>query len=415
MFDYSDIVQVDLEASSLCNAECPSCGRRASGGIKNTIMKETFVTIAQAKEWFPEDFVKQLRMLTMCGNYGDSMTNPDLIPILRYFRSVNPDIQFYMNTNASGRDPQFWQDLGNIFKHRGTLVFSVDGLEDTNWIYRKGTHWNKIISAMTNYISTGADARWEFLVFRHNQHQIEEATALSKELGFKQFYAKKAMGFHDFTDSAGKRQHSMRVHGTEGQFQYTIQAPIDVDLERKKWDSTIDTPKDPIDPESGYLQDIQWQLSQSVVPKQRIEWHHKRSTQDNTIDNTLPLSDYDKQLSESDINCEAIATKKIFVNSYGLVFPCCYLASIYDDDYSQGDTVVPLKAFIDKYGEESISLQHNPLKDIIDSEIYTTGYIETFEDRDIRNKRLKACSVFCGKDPHVHATLKSLKTENNLI
>tara|TARA_R110000823_G_scaffold58648_1_gene141145 strand:- start:831 stop:1055 length:225 start_codon:yes stop_codon:yes gene_type:complete len=74
-----------------------------------------------------------------------------------------------------------------------------------------------------------------------------------------------------------------------------------------------------------------------------------------------------------------------------------------------------LKAFIDKYGEESISLQHNPLKDIIDSEIYTTGYIETFEDRDIRNKRLKACSVFCGKDPHVHATLKSLKTENNLI
>ena len=117
MFDYGEIRQLDLEASSLCNAECPSCGRRASGGLKNTIMTETYVSLDQAKEWFTEDFIKGLHMLSMCGNYGDSMTNPDLIPILRYFRSINPDIRLYMNTNASGRDAEFWQDLGNIFKH----------------------------------------------------------------------------------------------------------------------------------------------------------------------------------------------------------------------------------------------------------------------------------------------------------
>jgi hypothetical protein len=64
------------------------------------------------------------------------MTNPELIHILQYFKSINPNIKFHMNTNASGRDAQFWQDLGEIFKDNGTLVFSVDGLEDTNWIYR---------------------------------------------------------------------------------------------------------------------------------------------------------------------------------------------------------------------------------------------------------------------------------------
>lgn len=412
MFDYGEIRQLDLEASSLCNAECPSCGRRASGGLKNTIMTETYVSLEQAKEWFTEDFIKGLRMLSMCGNYGDSMTNPDLIPILKYFRSCNPDIELYMNTNASGRDAEFWQDLGNIFKHKGCLVFSVDGLEDTNWIYRKGTHWDKIMTAMTNYISTGAEARWEFLVFRHNQHQIEEATELSKKLGFKQFYAKKAMGFTNFTDSSGKWGHDMKVHGQEGHLQYTIKPPIGIELEQRKWDS--EPMPEPDSLETGYLEDIKKQLAKSVVPLTPIKWHHN-PTREWKLDKTVQLSEYDKKLSEYDINCEAIAHKKIFVNSYGMVFPCCYLASIYDDQYGQGDTVAALLAFINRYGKDSISLQHTSLKDIIGGEMYTTGYLESFEDRDIRNKRLKACSVFCGKETEISKTKQSMLSENNLI
>lgn len=70
MIEYKHITRLDIETSSLCNAECPSCSRRASGGIKNKIFTETYMTLKQVKEWFPEDFIKQLKLLTMCGNYG---------------------------------------------------------------------------------------------------------------------------------------------------------------------------------------------------------------------------------------------------------------------------------------------------------------------------------------------------------
>ena len=116
MIDYKDIRHLELEVSSLCNALCPQCGRRASGGVKNPLFTETYMTLQNIKDWFSVDFIKQIHQLGMCGNYGDAMTNPDLIPILQYFKSINPDIRMQMNSNASGRDPEFWRDLGEIFK-----------------------------------------------------------------------------------------------------------------------------------------------------------------------------------------------------------------------------------------------------------------------------------------------------------
>ena len=47
---------------------------------------------------------------------------------------------------------------------------------------------------MTNvksFIQAGGEAHWEFLVFKHNEHQVEEARNLAREMGFKEFYLKK--------------------------------------------------------------------------------------------------------------------------------------------------------------------------------------------------------------------------------
>ena len=231
MIDYKNILSLDLEVSSLCNAKCPVCNRRGAGGVKNKLFTETFVSLEDIKNWFPVDFIARLYGISMCGNYGDPMTNPELIPILRYIKSINPDIHLHMNTNASGRDPQFWRDLGEIFKENGWLTFSVDGLEDTNWIYRRGTNWKKIMSAMTNYVSTGAKSKWEFLVFQHNQHQIEEARQLSKEMKINDFFSKTAMGF---VWGDNKVRGSINVFGNNGEFQYEIHPPTSVKYTNKQ-------------------------------------------------------------------------------------------------------------------------------------------------------------------------------------
>ena len=197
MYTFNELQYLDLEASSLCNALCAICNRRYAGGQKVENMVETYITFDQFKDWFTSDFLKNLRGISLCGNYGDPMTNPELLDILRYTKDINPGIEITMNTNASGRTPAFWRELSEIINTNGHLTFSVDGLKNTNWIYRRGTKWDKIITAMESYASGPGISKWEFLVFKHNQHQVEEARHLAEKIGINKFYAKEAFGFED--------------------------------------------------------------------------------------------------------------------------------------------------------------------------------------------------------------------------
>ena len=106
MINYKDIKRLDLETSSLCNAECRVCSRRRDGGIKNQTFTETYMTIKQVKEWFSEDFIENLGLITMCGNYGDPIVAKDTLKVFKHFRSVNPTIYLSMNTNGSARTTQ---------------------------------------------------------------------------------------------------------------------------------------------------------------------------------------------------------------------------------------------------------------------------------------------------------------------
>ena len=155
MYFYKDILHVDLEMSSLCNLKCPICNRRQAGGKKNTGYKETYLSLERFKQWFDDEFVSRLYSIQICGNYGDAMTNPELIDILRYIIKLNPDIVFTMNSNASGRNEKFWSELGEIFSKnfKSLLTFSVDGLEDTNHIYRRGAKWDKIMTVSYTHLT----------------------------------------------------------------------------------------------------------------------------------------------------------------------------------------------------------------------------------------------------------------------
>ena len=45
------------------------------------------------------------------------------------------------------------------------------------------------------FINAGGRAEWDFLVFRHNEHQVESARKLAKEMGFAKFYVRKTGRF----------------------------------------------------------------------------------------------------------------------------------------------------------------------------------------------------------------------------
>jgi sulfatase maturation enzyme AslB (radical SAM superfamily) len=89
-----------------------------------------------------------------------------------------------MNTNGSARTVDWWRDIAEVLKPNGYVIFSIDGLEDTNHLYRRNTNWEKIISNVNAFIEAGGIAHWEYIVFEHNEHQIDIARDLASSLGF---------------------------------------------------------------------------------------------------------------------------------------------------------------------------------------------------------------------------------------
>lgn len=211
MYRYQDIKDIHLEITSKCQARCPMCPRRISGGPLNPFIKLDEITLDVFKQWFELDFIKQLDSLFMCGNLGDPIISKDTLEIYQYLREVNPNIRLAMHTNGSARDPEWWQRLAQL---KVKVTFGIDGLSDTHHLYRISTDFNKIIENARAFITAGGVAKWHMLVFAHNEHQIEAARAMSKQIGFVDFSIKHTSRFkQDYLqviDDAGRPTHRIK-------------------------------------------------------------------------------------------------------------------------------------------------------------------------------------------------------------
>lgn len=192
MYNYQDIKEIHLEVTSKCQAKCPMCPRRISGGILNPLITLDEITLDQFKEWFPVEFIAQLNRLFMCGNLGDPIIAEDTLEIFRYLRDNNPNIQLSMHTNGSARSKTWWHELAtlNVF-----VTFGIDGLSDTHSLYRVATDWHKIIENAKAFINNGGQAEWHMLVFKHNEHQIEDCRTISNNMNFYKFTVKHTSRF----------------------------------------------------------------------------------------------------------------------------------------------------------------------------------------------------------------------------
>ena len=174
---------INIEISSKCNAGCPFCSRNQ----KIRPYAGQLITLADFK-LLPISVIRQLRRLSFGGNFGDLCCNPEVLEIAAYIRHLNPDIILEGNTNGSYGDAEWWQALGASFQ-KGSMVFALDGLEDTHRLHRRGTNFQKIIRNMRTFVSGGGTAQWQFIVFKHNEHQLQAAEDLAQQIGCQRFYA----------------------------------------------------------------------------------------------------------------------------------------------------------------------------------------------------------------------------------
>lgn len=188
-FNHYTVDTLHLEATDVCNAACPLCARETDPDFNPDVMHH--LSVPRLIDLFDESWLASLQKVYLCGNYGDPAAGKYTLDILKYFKSLNPEIITGINTNGSLRDPDWWAQLAQIQNQpQDYVVFSIDGLSDTNHIYRVNTVWDKIMENSQAFIQHGGSAQWDMLVYRHNEHQVDQCQEMAKTLGFKWFRAK---------------------------------------------------------------------------------------------------------------------------------------------------------------------------------------------------------------------------------
>ena len=184
-----EIKVLHLESTDVCQAACPLCARELDPLFDKR--KKNHLTINQILKHYDDNAIAKLDKVFICGVYGDPAAGKYTLDIFRYFRKINPTITLGINTNGALQTTFWWHELGNLFNQPlDYVVFSIDGLEDTNGTYRVNVNWKKLMSNVEAYIAAGGTAHWDMLVYRHNQHQVGECEQLARHMGFTWFRAK---------------------------------------------------------------------------------------------------------------------------------------------------------------------------------------------------------------------------------
>jgi MoaA/NifB/PqqE/SkfB family radical SAM enzyme len=315
------------------------CDRNENGGKDNKYLTNADLSLLDVQTMMPEAFVNQLENLYMCGNHGDPMMAPEALEIAQWLKKVNPKIRLAMNTNGGARTPDWWAKMAKVMDH---VTFSVDGLDDTNHLYRQGVSWDKVEENMAAFCDAGGIAKWEFLVFKHNEHQIDEAKLWSDTLGITTFSVKKSGRYISAATLTKKDSHQSK--------------------------------------------DRHEQNTQLLEPPTMARFKNAASKDFDNI--SAKFGNMDTYLDVADIDCKAITKKEIYISAEGFVFPCCWTAGqMYKWWQKPGEAQI--WEHIDQFDINAIN---TPIEKIVN-----TFFNSIEEAWEVGPNRLKVCALKCNK------------------
>lgn len=177
--------RIVIDSSSRCNLSCPGCPRtksmqKGTNGSISDMPMEYFKALVR-----PENNIERLTYnLTL----SDAIYSGVFIEQLEYINSLDSRPNINVSTNGSGRNKEWWKSFAKLLKMTDRIEFAIDGLEDTNHIYRVNSKWNSIVNGIkTLRENWQGEMMWRYVIFEHNYHQVLKAKKFAEELGFDKF------------------------------------------------------------------------------------------------------------------------------------------------------------------------------------------------------------------------------------
>jgi MoaA/NifB/PqqE/SkfB family radical SAM enzyme len=299
--------------------------------------------------------VQRIRQVFFCGSYGDPIAHTDFLDILKDFRRKSPTVWLYIHTNGGIRSPEWWAELAQVLNGYGKIDFGIDGLADTNHIYRKNVNWNKLIPNVQSFINAGGKAQWNYIVFKHNEHQVDEARQLSIDMGFESFLPR----------NTGRFFHHGRVE------------------ELDSW------------PGKDFI----------LKPPKKVDFRNKSML--NLVNLKKEYSNIQEYFDTTKIKCDALLGNKVIISAEGLVLPCNFFTHNLYDARFHNSNILPganslsfvdgknqVESIVEYYGKDNLNINNRSLEQIFANDFWQ--HIVNSWSKSLNEGRIFECAMTCG-------------------
>ena len=312
--------KIHIEVSSKCTLKCPRCPRTE---LQPEQLNREY-SLNQFQHAFPLQFLNKVNKIIFCGDIGDPIYATEFIEIIDYVKHCNTNV--HIVTNGSYKKSKWWKKLGSLLNDNDIVQFSIDGWDNvSNNLYRINSDYNSIIEGIKS-LKASSDCRihWSSIYFNFNENNMDSIIHQAQELGVDLWQGVQSTKF-------------------DGRY---LENGVDK-LKPKKQQNVSNI--------SIYGKDI-------VVTgrKRKIEITH-----------TVDRHAWAKCLNWK---------KELFVNVEGLVFPCPWFNSGYQDN-----------DFVQKY-KNRINIRQRPMEEILNDKLWQELLVR-FETMP-----LEICKIKCKND-----------------
>jgi len=310
--------EIHIEVSSKCTLKCPRCPRTE---LKPEQLNQE-ISLAEFRSAFPSDVLAFIHTFAFCGDVGDPIYATEFLDIIKYLKINNKTVRIV--TNGSYKSHEWWSELGNMLTEHDNVTFSVDGWgQASNEQYRVNSNFKSICNGLTSLrAASGCNITWSTIIFKFNEDNLTTIENLAKSLGVDHFQ----------TVNSTKFGNRYLVNGVD---------PLQPVL---------------VNPTNSYIK-YQTNLTNRPEPlvfKQKTNGH----------------------LWAKCLNWET----RPFINVDGLVFPCAW----FNSGYQEND-------FVQKY-KDKLNIKTRSLADIVADPIW-----EEFQTR-LELAPLEICKIKCKND-----------------
>jgi MoaA/NifB/PqqE/SkfB family radical SAM enzyme len=347
MYSWDEIRVLHIEPTTLCQARCPMCSRNTKGGPTVPGLPLIQIDLNSFIRAIPASELKHIERVLFCGNYGEPTAAKDLLEICRHIKSAKQQIKIHINTNGGLQTPIWWSDLAS----NTTLVrFGIDGLEDTNHLYRQDVSWKKVIENLKAFISAGGNSEVDFLVFKHNEHQTETAQDYFKSLGVKKINFKTTSRFFRFRENQWLEKYP--VYNLKKEISHFIEPPS-----HPRWANPMKS-----------------KMESLIVAGETLESIYSRS----------------------EIDCHVLKEKSVYINADGTLYPCCWIGNEgVRSDLNFG--AAPLIEATYKNNKTDFSIYKNTPQKILENIFFKHNLPATWTIKEHKKNLPLTCAKTCGK------------------